>query len=94
MTDQTPARPCNLKPRVHKPKTDHEVFVYDFIGRRIKLGRKMLNLTQANLGAEIGITHQQIQKWELGLQRIPAYRLHQIATTLNKPHQWFFPCQP
>jgi transcriptional regulator with XRE-family HTH domain len=53
------------------------------IGARIRGYRLALNLTQADLGARIGTTLQQVQKYEKGENRVPASRLVEIAEILN-----------
>jgi transcriptional regulator with XRE-family HTH domain len=60
------------------------------IGRRIRLQRTLRNVTQTELGSAIGITFQQIQKYELGANRISAGKLLQVAHFLNTPIAVFF----
>jgi transcriptional regulator with XRE-family HTH domain len=52
--------------------------------------RKMLSMSQTDLGAALGLTFQQIQKYEKGTNRIGASRLQQIARTLQVPISFFF----
>jgi transcriptional regulator with XRE-family HTH domain len=52
--------------------------------------RKMLSMSQTDLGDAIGVTFQQVQKYERGGNRIGASRLHQIAGTLQVPVSFFF----
>lgn len=60
------------------------------VGNRLKLRRTMIGLSQDKLGQTIGLTFQQIQKYEKGANRIGASRLYQFATILDVPPAWFF----
>jgi transcriptional regulator with XRE-family HTH domain len=60
------------------------------IGERIALLRKIKGLSQGALGQAVGVTFQQIQKYEHGLNRASAGRLQQIATVLDVPLSSFF----
>ena len=60
------------------------------IGERIALLRKIKGLSQGALGEAVGVTFQQIQKYEHGLNRASAGRLQQIATVLGVPLSSFF----
>jgi transcriptional regulator with XRE-family HTH domain len=53
--------------------------------------RKMLNMSQERLGEHLGITFQQVQKYEKGTNRIGASRLYQVARVLDVPVSFFFP---
>ena len=52
--------------------------------------RKMLSMSQASLGTALGLTFQQVQKYEKATNRIGASRLQQIAHTLQVPVSFFF----
>ena len=52
--------------------------------------RKMLSMSQTNLGTALGLTFQQVQKYEKGTNRIGAGRLQQIAHALQVPVSFFF----
>jgi transcriptional regulator with XRE-family HTH domain len=52
--------------------------------------RKMLSISQTDLGAALGLTFQQVQKYEKGTNRIGAGRLQLIARTLQVPISFFF----
>lgn len=54
----------------------------------------LLKMSQEKLGEALGITFQQIQKYEKGLNRIGASRLQQISKTLNVPPSFFFEGAP
>lgn len=61
-----------------------------FVGQRVRARRMMVGLSQEKLGEHLGLTFQQIQKYEKGVNRISASRLHQIAAALDTPIQFFF----
>lgn len=54
-----------------------------YVGRRIKLLRKQRHITQKGLADRLGITFQQIQKYEKGLNRLPASRMLAICMALD-----------
>ena len=60
------------------------------VGARVRARRLEIEMTQERLGGTLGITFQQIQKYEKGSNRIGASRLQQIAQTLNVPVSYFF----
>ncbi|ASY61518.1 Transcriptional regulator [Sinorhizobium sojae CCBAU 05684] len=64
------------------------------VGSRIRLRRTMLGMSQEKLGESLGITFQQIQKYEKGTNRVGASRLQNIATILNVPVSFFFEDAP
>ncbi|MEZ5840299.1 MAG: helix-turn-helix domain-containing protein [Hyphomicrobiales bacterium] len=64
------------------------------VGSRVRLRRMMLGMSQEKLGEQLGITFQQIQKYEKGTNRIGASRLQHIAAVLNVPVSFFFEDAP
>ncbi|WP_343313157.1 helix-turn-helix domain-containing protein [Brucella sp. BE17] len=64
------------------------------VGSRIRLRRNMLGLSQEKLGENLGITFQQIQKYEKGTNRVGASRLQAISSVLNVPVSFFFDDAP
>lgn len=60
------------------------------LGNRVRFRRMSLNLSQEKLGADMGVTFQQIQKYEKGTNRISASRLYWIAQALSVPVSYFF----
>lgn len=60
------------------------------IGSRIKLRRNILHLTQQNLADLLGLTFQQVQKYEKGLNRVGAGRLWDISRVLDVSMDFFF----
>lgn len=61
-----------------------------FVGERIRFFRLSADLTLEKLGEKLGISHQQLQKYESGANRITAGMLHQVSRTLNVPIPLFF----
>jgi len=64
------------------------------VGSRVRLRRMMLGMSQEKLGEHLGITFQQIQKYEKGTNRIGASRLQNIARVLSVPVSFFFEDAP
>jgi transcriptional regulator with XRE-family HTH domain len=62
-----------------------------FVGARIGLRRSALGLSQSTLAQRVGVSFQQVQKYETGQNRISASRLHRVATVLGTSVESFFP---
>lgn len=60
------------------------------VGARLRLKRQIAGMSQIDLAAAIGVTFQQVQKYEVGTNRISASSLHAAATALKAPIGWFF----
>jgi transcriptional regulator with XRE-family HTH domain len=60
------------------------------MGRKIRLRRIEQGISQSDLGARLGVSFQQIQKYEKGVNRVGASRLQQIATALDVPVTFFY----
>jgi len=60
------------------------------VGKRIRFKRKMVGLTQSDLGEKVSLTFQQIQKYEKGENRVSASKLFQIAQILKTSVSFFF----
>ncbi len=60
------------------------------LGMRIRLRRVEQKISQAELGDRVGVTFQQVQKYEKGVNRVGASRLTQIATALDVPVTFFY----
>ncbi len=60
------------------------------VGRRVRARRIPMGLNQTELGAALGLTFQQIQKYERGLNRISASKLQRLSAVLDVPVAWFF----
>jgi len=64
------------------------------VGSRVRLRRMMTGMSQEKLGEHLGITFQQIQKYEKGINRIGASRLQSISNVLQVPVSFFFEGAP
>ena len=64
------------------------------VGGRIRLRRTLLGLTQERLGDALGLTFQQVQKYERGVNRVGASRLFDISRVLDVPISYFFDDMP
>ena len=60
------------------------------VGKRVRERRVSLGMSQANLGEYLGLTFQQIQKYERGVNRISASRLWVLSHLFKVPVEWFF----
>ena len=60
------------------------------VGARVRLRRTLLGLSQEKLGEAIGLTFQQVQKYERGANRIGASRLYDLSRVLQVPVSYFF----
>ncbi|MSO53999.1 MAG: XRE family transcriptional regulator [Rhodospirillales bacterium] len=60
------------------------------VGGRLRLRRMLLGMSQYDIGQAMGLTFQQIQKYERGKSRIGAGRLYEFARVLNVPVSFFF----
>ena len=60
------------------------------VGSRVRLRRMLLGMSQERLGNAMGLTFQQVQKYEKGVNRIGASRLFHISRILDVPVQFFF----
>src|SRR5271170_564399 len=60
------------------------------VGNRIRLRRMLIGMSQERLGELLGLTFQQVQKYEKGINRIGAGRLFEIARILDVPINFFY----
>ena len=65
-----------------------------YVGARLRMRRVMLGMSQGKLGQLLGVTFQQIQKYEKGSNRISASRLRQAAHALEVPVEFFYEGAP
>ncbi|HWW27311.1 MAG TPA: helix-turn-helix transcriptional regulator [Caulobacter sp.] len=72
-------------PRTPSP---HPIDVH--VGNRLRVARTLRSLGQQTVGAAVGVTFQQIQKYEKGTNRISASTLHALARVLKVRIAWFF----
>ena len=61
-----------------------------YVGARLRMRRAMLGMSQSKLGSILGVTFQQIQKYEKGVNRISASRLKQAASVFEVDIDWFY----
>jgi len=64
------------------------------VGSRVRMRRLMLAMSQEKLGAALGLSFQQVQKYERGANRIGASRLQQLSHILQVPLEFFFEGAP
>jgi transcriptional regulator with XRE-family HTH domain len=64
------------------------------VGSRIRLRRTLLGMSQERLGDQLGLTFQQVQKYERGVNRVGASRLFDLARVLDVPISFFFDDMP
>ena len=92
-TTETNAQPVpKAKPRRRRRTVledgPREIDVH--VGQRVRQRRVLCGLSQTELADAIGLTFQQLQKYECGMNRISASKLWQISQILDVPVQWFF----
>jgi len=80
---KTAGKVKRLPPGVPNPVDVH-------VGGRVRLRRTLLGMSQERLGEAVGLTFQQIQKYERGANRIGASRLYELSTLLDVPIGYFF----
>lgn len=71
-----------------KRSTPHPVDIH--VGSRVRMRRTLLGMSQEKLGDALGLTFQQVQKYERGANRVGASRLFQISRILDVPVSFFF----
>src|SRR6201992_3742087 len=64
------------------------------VGSRIRLRRTLLGMSQERLGESLGLTFQQVQKYERGVNRVGASRLFDLSRVLGVPIRFFFDAMP
>ena len=86
----------NDKPtrRGGRPKMDEPSPVDVHVGSRVRLRRSLLGMSQEKLGAALGLTFQQVQKYERGTNRVSASRLWDLGRILDVPVSFFFDAMP
>ncbi|MFC3693083.1 helix-turn-helix domain-containing protein [Chenggangzhangella methanolivorans] len=82
---QTLARPIVAKPSSLAPDP-----IDVRVGARIRLGRRLAGFSQTKLGEAVGVSFQQMQKYEKGVNRVAASRMEKIAAALGRPIAWFY----
>ena len=91
MAPETTDRPAR---RGRRPRGDgpHPVDIH--VGSRIRMRRTLLGLSQEKLGDALGLTFQQVQKYERGANRVGSSRLFEISRLLDVPVSFFFEDMP
>lgn len=80
---------------VDRPEREHRPSPIDVhVGARVRLRRTLLGMSQEKLGEALGLTFQQIQKYERGMNRIGASRLFDLSRVLDVPIGFFFDDMP
>ena len=90
-----------LRKLTKKPRKKHRRWSYTVgefgprlvdvhVGGRVKACRTSIGMSQKELGKHLGLTFQQIQKYENGMNRITASKLWVISLVLGRPISWFF----
>ena len=85
MTIEAPVRKRGGRPRMEVPSP-----IDVHVGSRVKQRRIVLGMSQDKLAKELGLTFQQVQKYERGTNRIGASRLHDMSRILTVPVAFFF----
>ncbi len=75
-------------------KKGRATFIDEIVGTQLRQRRSLLGLSQEKLAEQLGITFQQIQKYENGANRISASRLYELSQALNIPVSFFFENTP
>src|SRR5262249_46874103 len=79
--------------RIHSYSREDEMSKRDInhhVGKRLRLRRTMLGLSQESVGRAVGVASQQVQKYEKGTNMMSVNRLHQFANVLHVPVSYFF----
>lgn len=81
-----------IEPNGGKPRKtkDGPTLIDGHVGSRIRVRRGLLGMSQKDLGAKVGLTFQQIQKYERGANRIGSGRLYEFSKILGVPISYFF----
>jgi transcriptional regulator with XRE-family HTH domain len=80
----------NDAPDVEERNARKANLVDTHVGARVRLRRMLLGMSQEKLGESLGLTFQQVQKYEKGVNRIGASRLFELAQILGVPIQFFY----
>src|SRR5215469_4848440 len=79
-----------MNTRRRRRKSDKPNPIDVHVGSRVRLRRTLLGMSQEKLGEAIGLTFQQVQKYERGANRIGASRLYDLGRVLDVPVSFFF----
>jgi len=86
------AQPISASTISRRGEGPHPIDIH--VGARLRLRRTLLGLSQEKLGEAVGITFQQLQKYERGANRISASRLYHLSLVLDVPVGFFFEDMP
>ncbi len=92
IANKTKAAKAKAKTGSTKKKGPNSIDVH--VGSKVRMRRMMLSMSQEQLGDFLGLTFQQVQKYEWGRNRIGASRLHQLSLILQVPVSFFFEGAP
>lgn len=84
--------PDGGEPEEHNARRANAMDVH--VGTRVRLRRMLLGMSQEKLGEQLGLTFQQVQKYEKGVNRIGAGRLHELGQVLGVNVQFFYEQAP
>ena len=80
----------NMKAPKNDSRSENPDPVDIHVGTRLRMRRNLIGLSQEQLGKALGLTFQQIQKYERGVNRMGSSRLYHIARSLSVPISYFF----
>jgi transcriptional regulator with XRE-family HTH domain len=90
-----PAPPSALAERAERAEKDSRPNPIDtHVGSRIRLRRTLMGMSQERLGEALGLTFQQVQKYERGVNRVGASRLYDLSRVLEVPISFFYDDMP
>ena len=72
----------------HAPRSPNPIDIH--VGTRVRLRRQVLKMSQEKLGDQLGVTFQQVQKYERGANRVGASRLWKMSQVLDVPVGFFY----
>lgn len=72
----------------HAPRSPNPVDIH--VGTRVRLRRQILKMSQEKLGDQLGVTFQQVQKYERGTNRVGASRLWKMSQVMEVPVSFFY----
>ena len=78
----------SIRPAGYSSKKPHPIDIH--VGSRVRLQRVVIGMSQQKLGDLLGLTFQQVQKYEKGINRIGASRLFEVSQIFSVPVQFFF----
>ena len=89
-TPQKPGRGAPSARQAHEDRKEAAGPIDKAVGERIRLRRTLLGMSQEKLGEALGLTFQQVQKYERGANRVSASTLYRLCVALDVPVSFFF----